>query len=311
MALYLRLVIRLVFVLVTPAVAHAQATETVVYFHVDAVGSVRMVTDANGQVLERHDYAPFGEPVQASSQTSRFAGSERDSESELGYFGARHYRPNTGRFTTIDPVLDSGKALAEPQRWNRYAYSLNNSLAFVDPDGRDPKAVLMRLVQSQPVQRLINHPRTQNLLSASGMSQGTVALQRLNNRLFDLSVRLFSSAPAPASSSVWQTLERTGANYQNTNLPTQFTLRIGSKLVEVVPNATKHIYERLYHLSKLGGSPQAIDLSTQFRLASLQDAVTRAIEAGVRNRELILIGDWELAFLIDKGKTVLIHAVQK
>ncbi|MGC4081278.1 MAG: hypothetical protein QM736_03970 [Vicinamibacterales bacterium] len=30
------------------------------YYDTDAIGSVRLVTDANGTVVERHDYLPFG-----------------------------------------------------------------------------------------------------------------------------------------------------------------------------------------------------------------------------------------------------------
>ena len=52
------------------------------------------------------------------------------------YFGARYYASQTGRFTTIDPLLGIEDALVNPQRWNRYMYSLNNPLRYVDPDGR-------------------------------------------------------------------------------------------------------------------------------------------------------------------------------
>src|SRR5262249_53395693 len=34
-------------------------TPTVTYYHTDAVGSVRMTTDQNGQVIARYDYLPF------------------------------------------------------------------------------------------------------------------------------------------------------------------------------------------------------------------------------------------------------------
>lgn len=44
---------------------------------------------------------------------------------------------NTGRFTTVDPVLGIEQALVDPQRWNRYVYTGNNPLRRVDPDGRD------------------------------------------------------------------------------------------------------------------------------------------------------------------------------
>jgi RHS repeat-associated protein len=52
------------------------------------------------------------------------------------YFGARYYGSKIGRFTTVDPYLDTSAA-RQSQRWNRYAYGLNNPLRNVDPDGRD------------------------------------------------------------------------------------------------------------------------------------------------------------------------------
>jgi RHS repeat-associated protein len=67
-----------------------------------------------------------------------FTGQERDTETGLDYFGARYYRANVGRFTTVDPVLDQQTALADPQRWNRYAYVTNNPLKYTDPDGKNP-----------------------------------------------------------------------------------------------------------------------------------------------------------------------------
>ena len=43
---------------------------------------------------------------------------------------------NTGRFLSVDPVLDTKSALKNPQMWNRYAYVLNNPVNRVDLDGR-------------------------------------------------------------------------------------------------------------------------------------------------------------------------------
>ena len=63
------------------------------------------------------------------------------------YFGARYYRADIGRFTTVDPKVNIKDALVEPQRWNRYAYVTNNPLRYVDPDGRD------RMGMYQPGQR--------------------------------------------------------------------------------------------------------------------------------------------------------------
>jgi hypothetical protein len=52
----------------------------------------------------------------------------------LDFAQARYYANSQGRFTSPDPLLASGKA-ALPQSWNRYTYTLNNPLAFIDPSG--------------------------------------------------------------------------------------------------------------------------------------------------------------------------------
>jgi RHS repeat-associated protein len=124
--------------------AAAQPTTQVVeYYTTDAIGSVRAVTkQVNGQwqVVTRHDFMPFGEEVspQVPPHDKRlFTGKERDHETGLDYFGARYYRANLGRFSTVDPELNVKDALVDPHRWNRYAYARDNPLRWVDHDGRD------------------------------------------------------------------------------------------------------------------------------------------------------------------------------
>jgi RHS repeat-associated protein len=119
--------------------AQAQAPmEAVEYYHLDALGSVRAVTDQSGAVVRTSDYRPFGEGENPAAGTdpTRFTGKERDAESGLDYFGARYYASRTGRFTTVDPLLPLDAALRDPQLWNRYAYVRNNPLRYTDPDGR-------------------------------------------------------------------------------------------------------------------------------------------------------------------------------
>ncbi len=126
---------------------HAAAAQVVEYYHLDAVGNVRVATDSSGNVMEQHDYLPFGEecttgpcasnPGVAGGQTRKFTGKERDQETGYDYFGARYYGSKTGRFTAIDPVYTWKENLEDPQRWNRYAYGRNNPLRYIDPDGRD------------------------------------------------------------------------------------------------------------------------------------------------------------------------------
>lgn len=43
----------------------------------------------------------------------------------------------------MDPAGES-VSLSRPQTWNRYVYSYNNPLSYVDPDGRAPKDIVIQ-----------------------------------------------------------------------------------------------------------------------------------------------------------------------
>src|SRR5262245_49288800 len=134
--------------LVASLAASPASAQIVNYYHLDAIGNVRAITNDAQATVEGHRYIPFGEewcagpPGQicngvAPGQPKRFTGKQRDYETGLDYFGARYYRANLGRFTTIDPANTPVENALDPQRGNRYAYARNNPLRLVDPDGRD------------------------------------------------------------------------------------------------------------------------------------------------------------------------------
>ena len=72
---------------------------------------------------------------------SLFTGKERDSESGLDNFGARYNASTMGRFMSPDPLFATPLHVVNPQRWNMYAYVVNNPTNYVDPDGKDAIAV--------------------------------------------------------------------------------------------------------------------------------------------------------------------------
>ncbi|HYC59154.1 MAG TPA: RHS repeat-associated core domain-containing protein [Thermoanaerobaculia bacterium] len=121
------------------------------HYHLDHLGSVRLVTNHAGKSLSEHDYYPFGLAKTLTYQEQinlgdphidgmRFAGHWRDflgllnveNTEYLDYMHARYYDPRQGRFLSVDPVLGDP---AEPQTWNRYAYARNSPLVFTDPTG--------------------------------------------------------------------------------------------------------------------------------------------------------------------------------
>lgn len=124
----------------------AFAGEKVYFYHTDPAGTPLAMTDANGNVVWRADYKPFGEEQSVTpypENDMKFVGKEKDKETGLYYFGARYMRPEIGRFISVDPVgpvnpwnsKTNEKMLLNPQKLNRYAYSLNNPYRYVDPDG--------------------------------------------------------------------------------------------------------------------------------------------------------------------------------
>jgi RHS repeat-associated protein len=114
----------------------------------DHLGTPRMVIDQTGSLanIKRHDYLPFGEELFAGGRSTsigyavgdgvrqQFTEKERDIETGLDYFLARYHSSLQGRFTSVDPLVSSGNP-SLPQSWNRYPYTINNPLLFVDPDG--------------------------------------------------------------------------------------------------------------------------------------------------------------------------------
>jgi RHS repeat-associated protein len=112
------------------------------HFHLDHLGTPRLITGPTGTLIARHDYLPFGEEVTLpDGERRQFTGHERDSGGDpvamLDYMHARYYRPFTGRFLSVDPELDVNTAVSNPQSWNRYSYVKNNPIVLIDRDGRD------------------------------------------------------------------------------------------------------------------------------------------------------------------------------
>jgi RHS repeat-associated protein len=117
------------------------------YVSDDALGSTRMVANESGTVVALHDYYPFGYEVAASTAgrsadwgtadniAQKFTGQERDTESGLDHFPARHYGMGMGRFLVPDPAGNQLADLTNPESWNMYSYTRNNPLAFIDPTG--------------------------------------------------------------------------------------------------------------------------------------------------------------------------------
>lgn len=116
----------------------AIAQETVTYIHTDALGSVVAESDANGNVVKRYDYEPYGGVVGGQvTDGPGYTGHVSDSATGLSYMQQRYMDPQLGVFLSVDPVTAHQKPV---EQFNRYRYANSNPHKFIDPDGRESGA---------------------------------------------------------------------------------------------------------------------------------------------------------------------------
>ena len=99
------------------------------YYHYDALGSVRGLSNQKGELSAEFDYDAFGNGKNNKKwNTYRFSSKEFEDHAGLYYFGARYYDPEIGRWLTPDPLgfIDGP---------NKYLYVANNPLNLADPYG--------------------------------------------------------------------------------------------------------------------------------------------------------------------------------
>ena len=83
----------------------AIAQTTITYIHTDALGSVVAESDANGNVIKRYDYEPYGAVVGGQvTDGPGYAGHVSDSATGLSYMQQRYMDPQLGVFLSVDPV---------------------------------------------------------------------------------------------------------------------------------------------------------------------------------------------------------------
>jgi RHS repeat-associated protein len=125
---------------VTPTTPGASTTR-IQHFHLDHLGTPRLVTDDNGVQLGLHAYYPFGAELnlglnEQPTELMKFTGHERDvlagDPHTLDDMHARYEMGTMGRFLSVDRV---GGDPFFPQTWNCYVYARNNPLNRVDIDG--------------------------------------------------------------------------------------------------------------------------------------------------------------------------------
>jgi RHS repeat-associated protein len=102
---------------------------------VDGLGSTRILTDAQGNVLNAYNYDAFGKTINQSGSAVNqylFAGEQLDIGLGDYYLRDRYYDFNTGRFTRQDTYEGNH---SNPLTLHKFAYTHNNPINGIDPSG--------------------------------------------------------------------------------------------------------------------------------------------------------------------------------
>lgn len=130
---------------IVAVITNEGATQKTTWLHHDGQGSTMAVTDANGSVLERMAYEPFGKRRFVSNgaddpnhtivpqNTNRgYTFHEHVDALRLVNMNGRFYDPMLARFISADPFIQEP---FNPQNYNRYSYVINKPMTLTDPSG--------------------------------------------------------------------------------------------------------------------------------------------------------------------------------
>jgi len=111
-------------------------TDKLTWLAADHHGTSSLAIDNATQAITKRYTTPFGadrgQPTYGPWPDDKgFLGASADSASGLTHLGAREYDPSTGRFISVDPLLE----LDKQQTLNGYTYGGQNPLTFSDPTG--------------------------------------------------------------------------------------------------------------------------------------------------------------------------------
>ena len=132
------------------------------YYLQDHQGNNRVVASQDGVVEEVNHYYPFGGIFASTSsvQPYKYNGKELDRKGGLDWYdyGARMYDAALGRWHVVDPMADKDYS------WSVYVYCQNNTIKYIDPDGKQVIPVPMPYAPL-PFYSPITYPQSYNLPS--------------------------------------------------------------------------------------------------------------------------------------------------
>ena len=121
-----------------------RTSESIRYLHHDHLGSLDVLTDEDGHIVEEMSFDAWGQrrnaatwaaldaPLASSITDRGYTAHEQLDDVGLIHMNGRVYDPRLGRFLQADPFVQDA---TDTQLYNRYSYLRNNPLNGTDPSG--------------------------------------------------------------------------------------------------------------------------------------------------------------------------------
>jgi RHS repeat-associated protein len=117
------------------AIAVRSTTTDLKWLVPDHHGTTSVAVDSKTLAVTTRYTTPFGESRGVDPtgwpDDHGFLGKPQDKSTGLTHMGAREYDPTTGRFLSVDPLMDT----SDPQQMLGYTYGNNNPATMADPTG--------------------------------------------------------------------------------------------------------------------------------------------------------------------------------
>jgi RHS repeat-associated protein len=118
------------------------------FYGYDGHGSVRLLTDVNGNVTDTYTYEAFGNLIASTGATPNnflYTGEQSDPNLGFYYLRARYLNAGVGRFWTMDTFVGNA---SEPFSLHKYLYANNDPVNRIDPNGLLPSLVEISVVNA-------------------------------------------------------------------------------------------------------------------------------------------------------------------
>jgi RHS repeat-associated protein len=195
------------------------------YFGYDGQGSVRYLTDSDGNVTDTYDYDAFGNLISKTGSTDNnylYTGEQWDNDLEMYFLRARYMDTDSGRFWGMDSWEGSNES---PLSLHKYTYCENNPANHTDYSGMFMGSYV-DAVAANTIRGVLTKVNVK--VASSAIVSGLLALRNIPTRFYHYTTRVgFVLIQSSGMVGLW--------GHKNFYSPTEYTFAFEAKKKLALP----------------------------------------------------------------------------